>query len=259
MNLRNVSVALFASCFVASSAAAVTVTITHTGIVDYIDLGPPDFDLIYTPQPGRGINVGDTGTVTYTIDLDQTGTPEAPSVFSGGFVSSAQTGYKSSPATLSFVGSSATGFSTGPSFDLGVLDIAIGAAEGPVGSSPMFQNWYLVRSPFPTVSGAGIGFTAYDSRDTLPFQPTLADRFLPAQPISDFYLDTYIDPSSIGLAPDACQTAFCFIPLVNVETVVTYDGLPTDPTITPVPVPAPFLMLGAAMLGLVRLGRRAKV
>jgi len=73
INLHKLVAATLVSCSIASSAAAITVDVTHTGTIDYIFW---DFDTIDSKSvPTDLIQVGDTTSISYSIDLNQIGTP----------------------------------------------------------------------------------------------------------------------------------------------------------------------------------------
>jgi len=222
------------------SAAAVTVTMTHTGTVSADDILPTD-----VPTPGGPtIRHGDAFTLTYDILLDETtvvGTCDINPLDCYNEVVNID-----APAQLSF----SSGYST--TITNSVVDLFV--SKNATGVSP-----YLSLSG-DTPDG---GFFAFEALPALPLDflslpPSSLLTGLNASSGEDFYFD--IGPSAIGYSVD-CFGNCIFLPTGPVTTVATIPGVTPDPIkpidpVTPVPVPAPFLMLGVALAGLIGFGRR---
>ena len=259
---------LSALLFTAVNAMAVTVNITHTGSVFYVDVG--DGTGIFTPDPNRSINLGDTGTFSYTLDLDQTpGTP-GPSVTGSTDMSiNTWVDYVSGPATFTLSG--------GPSFDLGPLRFQVFSTVNQNSNPDPYSQ--LVTAQSTQAEGPFAGFDYRFPSRTDPYSTDLKDVLTSSMPFnqdpsqlqwgSGLYLHT--TPDSLGIAPMGCLSgpstdpgSKCIAEFNFVSTVLTLNGLPyvpaattpTTPSVTPVPLPAPLAMLGIAMLGLLGFGKR---
>jgi|GEM_PF-2077273 len=257
--LAKVSGVLAVLCVGASGAAAVTVDVTHTGTIAYIewenwpapDVGDRSKDLI---------RERDTVTVSYSIDLDQPGVVGDPH-------SSTTHPPKNQKVMLYKTSSVSVTASSGLDIVTDPLDITLKTTEFDPGVRPnthYFEGAFV--SPL-TAPPAGIVFGLYEFGNSA-FSSDLTDLNNLHVGLSDgtvggsYSLEVYIPPAVFG-SSDTCSSSYCYMPVSNLVTTISplatlpIDPLPIDP-VTPVPVPAPFLMLGMAVLGLIGFGRRAK-
>ena len=218
--------ALAALALSGSAAAAITVDVTHTGEVSYIDWNI-DPALGYNGAPSDLIKVGDTATISYSIDLDQTPVSADPLFLFGAPVISQE--------TILLTGSVANlSFSSGLNANTDPLEVYFQLVAGP----DDLELYGSVQAPFPTNN---IAFDISFGPSDLPFSPP--------------FIDLYVDPQLFTSSAPPCTQASCFIHVNNVvSTVEIASSVPA-----PVPVPAPILMLGMAMMGLIGFGRRKSV
>jgi len=236
--LRNLGAAFVVSCFVASSASAVTVNFTYTATVDYI--GDALQPLNVNPVPGQSIQAGDTFKLTYSLD---TNAPQNNSLcFDCG-------AYDAQNAKVEF-SSGYTADLTGhrlvlwplPDYDRGhrlSYEFRSSAPDG-------VPRSYLAATPtYNTTTPFSADLTAFVALfDSMPVE----------------YGNFSLDPILFGGSGSDCYGEYCFIAMKNWSGSVTTGGAkPTDPNVSAVPVPAPFAMLGMALLGLVRFGRSTRV
>lgn len=250
INLHKLVAATLVSCSIASSAAAITVDVTHTGTIDYIFW---DFDTIDSKSvPTDLIQVGDTTSISYSIDLNQIGTPVSQVFgFSVPFIDQQVMQYQTSAVTVtSTSGLDITG-------DPLTLTLQTNQFAPGVFRSNEYFLFGRISSPFP--ANPAIDYSLYGAAESA-FSTDLNDLHVAATDGSVTgrdYLDLYLTPTTFGSSED-CAEPSCYIDVRNVVTTVSpLATLPTPP-VQAVPVPAPFLMLGMAMLGLVGFGRRSR-
>jgi len=102
INLYKFAAAALMSCSIASGASAITMTVTQTGTLDFIEY--ENFDYFDNPPASHLAKIGDVGTVTYDIDLDQIGTAALANWGSVNWTSDAATNYVSGDALLTLGG-----------------------------------------------------------------------------------------------------------------------------------------------------------
>jgi len=143
-------------------------------------------------------------------------------------------------------------FSGGANFDLGPLTITVKSfAASTTSASPSFIGFYEARTEiYPKFF-----FTEFTHGASSPLSTDLTERLALNGLAGAFDFEIYFTEEQLT-SPVGCF--LCFIYVRPVSTEITSNGQPFAPQITPVPVPAPFLMLGMAMLGLIGFGRRAK-
>jgi len=251
MNLRNLTAALVASCFVASSAAAVTVTIT--GSIDTIDFGTVS---------ATEAQIGDQVSITYDFDETQTPVDATGSLFGGGPFASYGDIRSGSGKTYQITKGQVL-FSTGGQ----TIDFTAGAVQVNVleldNSQPGVSTGYRLELEMESFGSPDVSTFFGWKSDTTPF-PLSLDYAL-ANLASADDLDNYLGVPANAIGYTRQCSGFCpvdasvFVDLIGLSGAVSSGSKPTiQPPISAVPVPAPFLMLGAAMLGLVGFGRRSR-
>lgn len=228
--LSTVVVALFLSL---SPAFGVSVQLTHTGTLDFLDYVGP------VAATGPTIRHGDAFTISYRIDVDRDQTfidcLADPTDCTYGYSEftdvdiSTSSGFKTRLPNINYYLDEFRDSAGASYMDIlgGTADISIYLATYPIWPSGIFQ---LPDDQFANA--------------------------LNSMGRADLYLD--VKQSVIGYSEADCAGTCFFGARGDVVTTATLVTLPPEPPITPVPVPAPFAMLGMAMLGLFGFGRRAR-
>ena len=240
--------ACIASCFIATSATAVTLTFKHTADVDYITYS--DIDAAYNPIAGRLINPLDQLSVTYTVDLDQTPAPATPGISGTTFIESQAVQYDTSALSVQ----SSSGFNqTLSPHKIEIVTITNQRAP----TRPLdYETYFAIFN-----SDEENNVFMFDSvtRQTSPYELSLPGFLaLPRTGILD-WLEVHLEPGLINAPAGSCLPSTCEVGLSNVNLTITPDITSTpDPVVTPVPLPAPLAMLGLAMVGLFGFGKRVR-
>lgn len=228
LNIIGVLSAIYLS---AASAFAFTVTITHSGLVAFNSAGP-------VPTSGT-LQDGDQLSFSYDLDID----PALITSFDDPFESTREL---NQITTVHIEASS--GFKT-----------EVAGAEAGILLNSVYGNNLSVSAVNSQVdlqmvhSNSSIPIDVFE----LPVDQMLsALSYQEAQGNGNF-TGIFVDPVAIGLASDTCSPTFgCYFEsLFDWQTTASLAT--ATPPVSAVPVPAPFLMLGMAMLGLVGLGRKA--
>jgi len=223
----------------ASSAAAVTVTVAHTATVDYIH--DEQDSLTVKPVAGQTIRAGDTYIFKYSLDLSATG----------------GTTYCDDCRQFNLQSASVS-FSSGFSANLTDQSLVVWASpyadlDGTFGLSYEIRDAGFVGSLGAYMAGSGV------SRLSGPYSPDLASFVSEFDNMPVQYGRYNVNPGAIGASANDCYGEYCFVAMTNWNGEISAGNTqPSTPSVTPVPVPAPFLMLGMAMLGLIGFGRRAR-
>lgn len=242
--LRIFGTAVVASSIVASSAAAVTVTFTHTATVG--EVHDPASPLTLAPIVSQSIKAGDTMTLTYSLDSNAIKDPlrsyaEASAYTLQNAQISFSSGYSANLLESYLISWTAADFYVPGNFSLNYelrgADIYGGSTSG--------HSAYLA--------------SARTSRAGTPYAGTVSELAANLNQLPVEYGKFSVDPVLIGLTRNDCYSDYCFIGFTNWNSSVSQGGTkPSLPLVSAVPVPAPFLMLAMAMVGLFGFGRRAR-
>lgn len=215
--------------------------LSFTGQVAYIDYSNPG-----APPAGAPIAVGDTFTLNYSVDVNQVGRPTTSNIVSGGKTLNSVLAYKTGPGTLSF--------SSGLSILSNPLTLKPHSFTANPSAPQAFQQYMTLltqSAPLSETNGVTIFSTANYQSNGAPYSSVLSKLLglANATPTSSF-IDLALRPAALGLADSDCLQSrngpVCSIFTSNVTSSVS---------VTPVPLPAPFLMLGLSILGLVSARR----
>ena len=222
----------------ASSALAVSIQITHTGVLDLFSLDPDEEAQITPGVPT--VKRGDTFAISYQVDIEPDRTfiycPVSQndcfySVYGDGLVSfETSSGFK-------------TTMTNGSSF-IEELDDPNGRDYSDILARNPYSELYLAT--YPMLPSGVFQLPEDQLIAALNYTGTVGAG-------GELYLD--ILKSQIGYSNCGVN---CNFEAVG-EIVTTASAVVvSSPPIAAVPVPAPFLMLGMAMLGLIGFGRRAR-